>query len=138
MEQSYLNKIIATLKVAYPYFFKDMSEDEAIAFITLYTKKLSKYEPNIVITAIDKIITSSKFMPSIAEVLEKCDEEKSKNNQDIISKMIDDNYFKNQQEINKAVSWLDEGVIPQWFKKDMEKYGYNELNQQLLNNNFKK
>ena len=97
MEQSYLNKIIATLKVAYPYFFKDMSEDEAIAFITLYTKKLSKYEPNIVITAIDKIITSSKFMPSIAEVLEKCDEEKSKNNQDIISKMIDDNYFKNQQ-----------------------------------------
>lgn len=137
MEQSYLNKIIATLKIAYPYYFKEMKKEEAMAFINLYTKKLSNYSPNVVITAIDKIITTSKFMPTIAEIIEICDKEKIKSKEIILNKMIVDNYFKCQEEIDKALNWLEKGIIPYWFKEDMKKYGYVEVNNQLENSNSK-
>ena len=58
MDQSFLNKILATLRIAYPYYFKDLSKEESIAFANLYSKKLSTYEPNTVISAIDEIITT--------------------------------------------------------------------------------
>lgn len=126
MDQSFLNKILATLRIAYPYYFKDLSKEESIAFANLYSKKLSTYEPNTVISAIDEIITTSKFMPSLSEIIEMCEQERLKFRQLIVNKMINSNYFKSPEEITKAIHWLETGIIPDWFMKEMRKSGYRE------------
>jgi hypothetical protein len=36
--------------------------------------------------------------------------------------MVEDGYFRHPTEYEKAVSWLERNIIPEWFKKDMQKY----------------
>lgn len=124
MEQSYLNKIFAILKVAYPYYFKEISEEESMAFINLYTKKLSKYDAEVVIEAIDEIITTSKFMPSLNEILEKCEHCKRKQYKQKLDQMYKNGYFKTDEEYGKALMWLfeEKPIIPEWLKIDMKKF----------------
>ena len=133
MEKSYLNKIFAILKVTYPYYFKDLSEEESVGFISLYASKLNDYEQCVVERAIDKLITTSKFMPSLSEIIEMCEQERLKFRQLIVNKMINNNYFKSPEEITKAIHWLETGIIPDWFMKEMRKSGYREQISSLKN-----
>lgn len=72
--------------------------------------------------AIKKIAETNKYMPSIAEILTKCEETKVIQRNNIIEKMRDSGYFKNEKEIEKAYNWVQENNIPYWFKEDMKKY----------------
>lgn len=83
--------------------------------------------------AIKEIIKTNKFKPSISELLEKCEQSKIKRKFDVLEKMKHDGYFKDGLEYDKAIKWLESGIIPSWFKEDMKKY--NQLmieNKQLL------
>ena len=44
---------------------------------------------------------------------------------DIINFMVDEGYFKNQEEYVKAYHFIIRDNVPQWFLKDMMKY--NEM-----------
>lgn len=125
MEQSYLNKVFAILKVAYPYYFREITEEESMAFINLYTKKLSKYDATVVIEAVDSIITTSKYMPSLSEIIEKCEQCKRKQYKQKLDLMYKNGYFKTDEEYGKALMWLyeEKSVIPEWVKVDMKKIG---------------
>lgn len=124
MEQSYLNKVLAVFRISYPYFFKDITEEQSAAFIRLYTKKLSKYEPEVVISAVDSIIETSKYMPSLSEVIEKCEKQKRILYKRKIDLMYKNGYFKTDEEYGKALMWLfeEKPIIPEWLKLDMNKY----------------
>ena len=124
MEQSYLNKVFAILKVAYPYYFKEISEEESMAFINLYTKKLSKYDAEVVIDVVDSIITTSKYMPSLSEIIEKCEFQSRKKYKKKLDLMYKNGYFKTDEEYGKALMWLyeEEPIIPEWLKIDMSKF----------------
>lgn len=124
MEQSYLNKVFAILKVAYPYYFKEISEEESMAFINLYTKKLSKYDAEVVIDVVDSIITTSKYMPSLSEIIEKCEFQNRKKYKKKLDLMYKNGYFKTDEEYGKALMWLyeEEPIIPEWLKIDMSKF----------------
>lgn len=129
MEQSFLNKIFATLRVAYPYYFKDLSKEESIAFTSLYSKKLSKYEPGVLVKAIDEIITTSKFMPSLSEIIDKCTELERKYYSKKLGQMYEAGYFKNDGEYGKALQWLfeDKPIIPVWLKNDIKKFENKDI-----------
>ena len=72
MEQSKLiSGIIAKFKIAYPYYFKTLTTEEVVGMFNMYQSQIVGYKPEIIIGAIDEIIKKSKFMPSIAEILEK-------------------------------------------------------------------
>jgi len=136
MEQSKLiSGIIAKFKIAYPYYFKTLTTEEVVGMFNMYQSQIVGYKPEIIIGAIDEIIKKSKFMPSIAEILEECESQLKNYSYAISEKMKDDGYFKrgsygeldkNQELRNyeKATLWLSKKIIPQWLLKDMMAYGY--------------
>lgn len=124
MEQSNFANLIRTLEVAYPYYFKDLSEENAIAFMQLYYSNLKKYRYEIVSKAINKIIKTNDFMPSLAEVIKECDNESKLYYRVTLEKMYKHGYFKTDEEYGKAVMWLleDKPLIPEWLKNDVDKF----------------
>ena len=127
MEQSKLISVfIAKLKVAYPNYFKDLSNEQMIDLITLYQDMLGEYNEQTLNQVAKEIIKTKKYMPSVSEIIELCDNTKTQTRNEIVEKMIEDGYFKDPREIDKIYLWLSEGIIPGWFKKDMMKY-YNKM-----------
>ncbi len=136
MEQSKLiSRVIAKLRIAYPYYFKELDEEMLLGLIKMYQDQITGYTPEIVLKAIDEIIRTSKFMPTIADILEKCDSQAKTYTFDILKIMQEDGYFKrgafgelgeNQaiRNYEKATMWLSKGIIPEWLLEDMKKYGY--------------
>lgn len=71
MEQSKLVSIvIAKLKVAYPYYFEKLSDEEFLGMIALYQEHFNNFNSSALLLAINKIIHNCKFMPTVAEIIE--------------------------------------------------------------------
>lgn len=126
MEQSNFSKIVNVLRIAYPYYFKDMEKESTIMFNQLYYSKLKKYDYVVVSSAINKIIEKSEFMPTIAEILTECDKETRKLYKLKIDKMYANGFFKTDQEYGKALQWLfeDKPIVPNWLLEEIN--GYEE------------
>lgn len=126
MEQSNFSKIVNVLRIAYPYYFKDMEKESTIMFNQLYYSKLKKYDYIVVSSAINKIIEKSEFMPTIAEILTECDKETRRLYKIKIDKMYANGFFKTDQEYGKALQWLfeDKPIIPNWLLEEIN--GYEE------------
>ena len=127
MEQSKLISVfIAKLKMAFPNYFKDISNEDLLEMVALYQEMLGSYNEATLNEVAKKIITTKKYMPSIAEILEICENTKVYVQNEIVEYMIQEGYFKSPNEIDKIYMWLGEGIIPKWFKEDMKKY-YNKM-----------
>ena len=126
MEQSNFSKLVNVLRIAYPYYFKDMEKESTIMFNQLYYSKLKKYDYVVVSSAINKIIEKSEFMPTIAEILTECDKETRRLYKIKIDKMYKNGFFKTDQEYGKALQWLfeDKPIIPNWLLEEIN--GYEE------------
>ena len=126
MEQLNFSKIVNVLRIAYPYYFKDMEKESTIMFNQLYYSKLKRYDYVVVSNAINNIIENSEFMPTIAEIMAECDKETRKLYKIKIDKMYSDGYFKTDQEYGKALQWLfeDKPIIPSWLLDEIK--GYEE------------
>jgi hypothetical protein len=124
MEQSNFSKIVNAMKVAYPYYFKDLSKEDSTMFLQLYYNKLKKYRYEIVAKAIDNIITNNNFMPTLAEVIKECNNEMKIYYKNYLEQMYAKGYFKTDEEYGKAVMWLleEKPLIPEWLKNDVDKY----------------
>lgn len=64
-------KLLAILKAAYPNSYKGMTKEEANGTITVWAIQFANIPSNIVMIAINKIISDSPFPPSISEVRDK-------------------------------------------------------------------
>lgn len=117
-----ISSFIATLKVAYPKYFNDLQNEDFITMTNMYEDMLCNYNEENLKEAARTIIKTKKYMPSIKEILEVCDETKVYKRNEIIELMIKENYFKDEHEIEKAYMWVEEDNIPNWFKEDMKKY----------------
>ena len=127
MEQSKLvSSMIAKFKIAYPYFFKELKNEELIGMISLYQEELAEYNEPTIVNATKNIIRNSKFMPSLNEIIESCEKSKTRETNKVIEKMISAGYFKSVNEIDKAYKFIEEEIIPKWLLEDMKKYGYEE------------
>lgn len=123
MEQSSFSKLIAVLQAAYPYYFKDLSKENCLAFVKLYYSKLKKYDYQVAAKAIDNIITKNNYMPTLAEIIKECDKEYRNYNKLRIEKLYKQGYFKTDEEFGKAMMWLleEKPIIPSWLENDMKK-----------------
>lgn len=147
MDQSKLiSGLIAKLRLAYPYYFKDLDEDLILGLVSMFQEQLGGYHPQVLSKAISRIITRSKFMPSIAEILEECDSCIGGYQNSILVKMKEDGYFKRGsygdlddeqafRNYDKACSFVSRGIIPEWLKEDMKEYGYQEEVMRITNSN---
>ena len=64
-------KILAILKAAYPNSYKGMTKEEANGTITVWSMQLANIPANIVLMAVNKIISVSPYTPAISEVKDK-------------------------------------------------------------------
>lgn len=147
MEQSRLiSSAIVKLKIAYPYYFKDLKTEELAGMISMYQEFLSGYNELTLNNAIKSIISKSKYMPSINELINECETSKTFRAVPILDMMFKDGYFKKgvheledvyaTRNYEKALMWIENGIIPDWLLEDMKKYGYVEDKQTLGTNSF--
>lgn len=126
-----------------PEQFKDSMSYLGIAYgkeftqqeLTVYYDFLKEFSDETLVKAIKNIIKTSKFMPKINELVEECENSKEQARFEILEYMKAMGYFKESgyaiSEYEKAIKWLETGVIPHWFKDDMTKY-YKMMKQERL------
>ena len=115
MEQSKLiSVIIVKFKIAYPYYFKELTDEELAGLIAMYQEELSCYNELTLVSAVKSIIRKNKFMPTLNELIEECELCKTTQKNIVIEKMIKAGYFKDSREIEKTYHFLEEGIIPNW------------------------
>lgn len=113
-------------------YIKDLTEEQILMWYEYFKNTNIK----VFEKAVDDIIKESKYFPSIKELLDKCEEKKQSLILKIIDKMKVGGYFKNQKELDKIYKFIDEGIIPSWFREDMKEYYMKEFTQndkKLLN-----
>lgn len=135
-----ISTLIATFKIAYPYFFKESTKEEITALSRIYQEHLNCYNEKTLTNVTRKIIATKKFMPSISEIIEACEKEKEFMRNEILELMKADGYFKKgdygeldhtQEEKNytKALMWAERNLLPNWLKEDMKYYQTKILEQ---------
>lgn len=117
-----ISSFIATLKVAYQRYFNEMKNEDFVSFTNMLEDMLGNYSEEILNKVAKDIIKTKKYMPSLSEIIELCDNCKIHVQNEIVEYMIKDGYFHSPREIEKVYLWLEEGLIPAWFKEDMKKY----------------
>lgn len=145
MEQSKLiSVIIARLKIAYPYYFKELTMEELAGLVSMYQEELGIYNELTLMNAIKSIIRKNKFIPTLKELIDECENFKSYKKNNIIEKMRADGYFKRCvvgelddmhaiRNYEKTLMWLEKGIIPSWLLEDMKNYGYVDENSLTTN-----
>lgn len=64
-------KLLTLIKVSYPMWAKDLKESDAKAMVVLWADMLHEYEYDVVQAALKSFLATSKWPPSIAEIIEK-------------------------------------------------------------------
>lgn len=127
MEHSKLiSGMLAKFKIAYPYYFKDLKNEELIGMVSMFQEELSGYNELTISNATKSIIRKNKFMPTLKEIIDECENVRTYKINVIIEKMKKAGYFKDPREIDKTYKFIEEGIIPDWLIEDMKKYGYEE------------
>lgn len=71
MTQNETIKILAILKAAYPNSYKGMTKEEANGTVAVWTMQFADMPADIVLMAVNKLISTNKFPPTISEVKKK-------------------------------------------------------------------
>lgn len=71
MTQKEATQILAILKAAYPNSYKGMTKDEAIGTVNVWATQFINIPASVVMIAVNKLISTNTFPPSIGEVKEK-------------------------------------------------------------------
>ena len=130
MEQSKLiSLVIAKLKVAYPHYFEKLTDEEFLGFVSLYQENLLNCNANALILAIKNIIRKSKYMPSLAEIIEEYKKYEKEYFLELIkSSNID---FKDKNYLLSMVEWYS---LHEEYPKDILQKIHNIENNSLLEN----
>lgn len=64
-------KVLAILKAAYPNSYKGMTKDEANGTVNVWATQFINIPASVVMIAVNKLISTNTFPPSIGEVKEK-------------------------------------------------------------------
>lgn len=132
MNQIELVKGLKYLGICYS---KEYTQEECEIYYTF----LKDYSENTFVQAVKQYVKENKFAPTINQLINECEKQKDKFKFEILEKMKADNYFKTELEYEKAVKFLTANIIPDWFKKDLQKYKQTLItaNQNKLLEEFK-
>lgn len=71
MTQKEATQILAILKAAYPNSYRGMTKEEAVGTVNVWATQFINIPANVVMIAVNKLISTNTFPPSIGEVKEK-------------------------------------------------------------------
>jgi len=118
-------KIVMILKATYPNWAKEQSKDEISMMVSIWNEMLIDYNYEIVQSAIKALLASSKWPPSISQVIEKIKFIQSGGKREmseqeawsLISKAISNSSYNASQEFEKLPKQLQDVVrTPQQLK----------------------
>lgn len=92
-------KILAIVKAAYPNSYKGMSREEANGTVTVWASQFANMPADIVMIAVNKLISTSPFPPAICDVKNK------------IRSLYTEAWGKIQE--NKFLQFLDDSTVKQ-------------------------
>ncbi len=69
-----VNQVLAIMKANYNYAFKNMSQEEKYMLLCTWTVTLRDLPADIVMLAVMQLVSQSKWLPTVAEIREKCRE----------------------------------------------------------------
>lgn len=72
MTKPEVNKLLALMKANYSYAFKTMSRQEKILLLNTWTFTLQDLDAGVVMIAVMQLISTNKWLPTVAEIREKC------------------------------------------------------------------
>ena len=121
-------EFVKRLKYLGVAFNHNFTEEEA----SVYYDFMKGYSLNVFNNSIKQAIEESKFLPKISDLKTYCDQNKEKVKYDILETMNIKGYFKSKEEYDKATMFLENRVIPNWFKEDMKKYKQEMLEERKL------
>lgn len=129
MEQSKLISIvIAKFKIAYPYYFKDLTDEEFLGLVSLYQEELGIFHPIALLNAIKVIIRNNKFMPTLADIID----EYRKSLKNYYIEVIENSNSKNKKYLLDMVDWYSlhkefPENIPNDVISDIKALNYNQI-----------
>lgn len=71
MTQKEATQVLAILKAAYPNSYRGMTKEEAIGTVNVWAMQFHNIPVDIVLLAVNKLISTSQFPPAISEVKNK-------------------------------------------------------------------
>lgn len=72
MTKQEVNKLLALMKANYSYAFKTMSQQDKYLLLNTWTFTLQDLPADVVMIAVMQLISTSKWLPTVAEIREKC------------------------------------------------------------------
>lgn len=129
MEQSKLiSVVIARLKIAYPYYFKDLTDEEFLGLVSMYQEELGSFHPVALLNAIKVIIRNNKFMPTFADIID----EYRKSLKNYYIEVIENSNPKNKKYLLDMVDWYSlhkefPENIPSEILSDIKALNYNQV-----------
>lgn len=72
MTKQEVNQLLALMKANYSYAFKTMSQQDKYLLLNTWTYTLQDIDANVVMIAVMQLISESKWLPTVAEIREKC------------------------------------------------------------------
>lgn len=131
MTQLEFTKGMTILSVTYPKFEVDQTTME------VWYSFFEDIRADVFIAAVKSFVRSSKFAPTVTELLKHCGESKMIILNDTLKVMYQQGYFHQGVDDNqayrnyeKANQWLQRGTEPAWLKEDMRRYRRIQLSQQ--------
>lgn len=124
MTENELVKGLTYLGIAYN---KEFTKQEC----SIHYDFLKEYNYETFVNAIKNIIKTSKFLPKITDLIEACENAKSKVKFDVIEYMRKVGYFKDLKEYEKATYFMEKNIVPDWLRDDINKYYKLMLNSRI-------
>lgn len=97
---------------------KSYSEEE----INLQFEFYKDLDYRMFVKTIKEHIKSSSFEPKVSDLLKEYKGVENSYALVVIERMKNKGYFKHPREYEKIISWVQRGIIPEWFKEDMKAY----------------
>jgi hypothetical protein len=105
--------------------YPKLKDSEDAVFVMM----LADYQFGLMAEASKNFMMTSKFPPTIANLLEEYEKVKLYRKTEIVRQMNNAGIFKDQSEFLKATRFIERDIIPDWFKTKM--INFVEGNQKL-------
>lgn len=127
---------------AYPYVKMDKPEGDDVWFVLLQDYKFKKMHNAVV----DHIKYNGKFAPSISDLINRYEANKNIELNEVIQYMDDQGcfddpsdspaelaIFNHDNRLRKAMMWINNGTVPDWLQKDINK-NYKNMKKTRIHN----
>ncbi len=129
MNKKEFSEIISLIQIAYN---KQYLKEEIEVMYDL----LKDFEYNTLKIAIKRLIATSRYVPNVSQIISEYKQIKRDEGYNKILKARELGNIKTNEELDKAMKWLDKGIVPDWLDKDLQEMPMSENELENLQKEF--